>query len=508
MAKKTKETTVTKKPKVVAPVDPVKTGNLLRLVSTIAVLLSIAAFLLQLFAILIHQWKWQVTYLRPLISSGYHYAQPNIYEDSRLQQTYGLYSRDVKVYANNDEQLDVTASTRFPRIDDGEENFHYCLSQTSTLRGALLTCSEQVNSPAQCHCRRYPYWKWVIFFEITALVLLGLVVFLAALQPTSLGDKLRPVAAGLAFLAFLFLLIGLILILSYLKRETRSYADVYPHINRRVSDQLSVVYNQNQAQQAAYNNPLVHAIKRRSKEFYRAYSLLPGQHPYNDTHFQEYSEEERLWVYRPYSSLNPNPQIIGKAQGTPASLVGEQTTTAAPLYNPYGPAIGYDQVYGATRAGIGPSTILSILALILSLLVPLLLAFALLTAKKLAPTTTVTKKDYTTVPLNPPEEPTTTTTTKETTTTVVRAIPKDYDPDRPIGDAIVTTQNVPLGQFVKTVTTDEPVIFKDVVITDPVAPKITTTATTITPATTTTITSPTTTATINTAEISTDVVHP
>ena len=209
MAKKTKEVTVTKKTKVVTPVDPVKTGNLLRLVSLLAVLLAIAAFLLQLFAVLTHQWKWQVTYLRPLVSSsGYHYAQPNVYEDSRLQQVYGLYSRDVKVYANNDEQFDVTASTRFPRIDDGEENLHYCLSQTSTLRGAFLTCSEQVNSPEQCHCRRYPYWKWVIFFEIAALVLLGLVVFLAALQLTSLGDKLRPVAAGLAFLAFLFLFLN------------------------------------------------------------------------------------------------------------------------------------------------------------------------------------------------------------------------------------------------------------------------------------------------------------
>jgi len=490
MAKKTKEVTVTKKTKVVTPVDPVKTGNLLRLVSLLAVLLAIAAFLLQLFAVLTHQWKWQVTYLRPLVSSsGYHYAQPNVYEDSRLQQVYGLYSRDVKVYANNDEQFDVTASTRFPRIDDGEENLHYCLSQTSTLRGAFLTCSEQVNSPEQCHCRRYPYWKWVIFFEIAALVLLGLVVFLAALQLTSLGDKLRPVAAGLAFLAFLFLLIGLILILSYLKRETRSFADAYPHINRRVTDQVATVYNANQVHSAK----LRHILQRRSQEFYRAYPLLPGQHPYNDTHFQEYSDEEKSWVYRPYTSINPNLPITGK-EGGPAPLVSEDTTTTAPLYNPYGPAIGYDQVYSATRAGIGPSTILSILALVLSLLAPLLLAFGLLTAKKLAPSTTVAKEDYTAVPLNPPEEPTTTTTKKETTTTVVRTIPQDLDPDRSIGDAIVTTKNVPPGQFSTTTTVNEPVIFKDVVIADPVAPVVTTTAPTTTTTTSIVTTTPATTA--------------
>lgn len=490
MAKKTKEATVTKKTKVVTPVDPVKTGNLLRLVSLLAVLLAIAAFLLQLFAVLTHQWKWQTTYLHPLVSSSdNHYAQPTVYDDSVLQQVYGLYSRNVKVYANNDEQFDVTASTRFPRVDDGEENLHYCLSQTSTLRGAFLTCSEQVNSPEQCHCRRYPYWKWVIFFEIAALVLLGLVVFLAALQPTSLGDKLRPVAAGLAFLAFLFLLIGLILILSYLKRETRSFADAYPHINRRVTDQVATVYHANQV----HNSKLRHILRRRSQEFYRAYPLLPGQHPYNDTHFQEYSDEERSWVYRAYTSINPNLPAISK-DGDPAPLVSEDTTTLAPLYNPYGPAIGYEQVYGATRAGIGPSTVLSILALVVSLLVPLLLAFALLTAKKLAPSTTVTKKDYVTVPLNPPEEPTATTTKETTTTTVVRTIPKDLDPERPIGDAIVTTKNVPPGQFSTAVTVDEPVIFKDVVIADPVAPVVTTTSPITTTTTSVITTTPTTTA--------------
>lgn len=504
MAKKTKETTtVAKKPKVVAPVDPVKTGNLVRLISTLALLLSIAAFLFQLFAVLTHLWKWQTTYIRPLVVSDHRYTQPNIYDDSRLQQTYGLYSRDVKLYANNDEQFDVLASTRFPRVDDGEENFQYCLSQTSTLRGAFLTCSDQVNSPEQCHCRRYPYWKWVIFFEITALILLGLVVFFAALQWTNLGDKIRPVAAGLAFLAFLFLLFGLILILSHLKRETRSFADAYPHINKRVTDQLGTVYNRHQVQQPVYNSPLRHILKRRSSEFYRAYPLVAGQHPYNDTHFQEYSEQDRTWVYRPYTSIVANPAVVGRGHGRPAGFT-QRNTTAAPLFNPYGPAIDYNQVYDATKAGIGRSTVLSILALILSLLVPLLLAFALLQAKKLVPTTTTVKKDYTSVPLNPPEEPTTTTTTK-TSTTVIRPIPQDYSVNNPIGDAIVTTQNVPSGHFNTPTTTttpvvsNEPYIIKDVIIGDPAAPPATTSTTerSSTPTTTTETKETKTTAVIN-----------
>ena len=123
MAKKTEDTAAAaeKKAKAAAkkqakgPTDPATTRNLIRLLNILALLLAIAAFLLQLFAVLSHHWKWQVTGLRSLISPTYHYAQPNVYEDSRLDQEYGLFSRQVKLYANNDEQLDLWASTTFSK---------------------------------------------------------------------------------------------------------------------------------------------------------------------------------------------------------------------------------------------------------------------------------------------------------------------------------------------------------------------------------------------------------
>ena len=465
MAKKTKETTTKKTAKVPAPFDPVKTRNLVRLVSSLALLFAIAAFLLQLFAVLTHHWKWQRTALQPLLSPYNHYSVPNVYEDSRLDQSYGLYSREVKLYANNDEQLDVWSSTRFPRLDDGEAALHNCLSQTSTLRGALLTCSDRVVSLDQCHCRRYPYWNFVIFFEVAALVLLGIVVFLVALQNTQLQGIVRPAAAGLALLAFIFLLVGLILILSHLKRETRSIADAFPHIHQRFGDKLAVVYDANRARQYYPTNNrrnVRRMVRRQVHETYRVYSLLPGQHAYNETHFQEYSEPLRAWIQIPYTNLPqsvPYAPLSQRNRATYTSAPRPNTTTTA-TYNEYGPVLGYNQVFDNTRARIGRSTILSILSMIPALLLPLLLILSWLSAKKLLPTTkTVTtsvKTEYVPVPQEVTVEP----------VPQARAIPADYDPRRPIGDAVVTTQHVRPGVFDSNAPRTEPVIVRDVVIRD------------------------------------------
>ena len=465
MAKKTKDTTATAKKdtKAKTSIDPIKTRNLIRLLNILALLLAISAFLLQLFAVLTHHWKWQITGLNPLIRSTSYYGQPSVYEDSRLDQNYGLFSREVKLYANNDEHLDLWTSTRFPRVDDGDAALHHCLSHTSTLRGALLTCSNRVVSPDDCHCRRYVYWNWVIFFELAALILLGIVVFLVALQTTQFHGILKPAGAGLSLLAFIFLLIGLILILTHLKRETRSIADTYPHIHQRLGDKLTVVHDQHRARQQVVPTALHRAVRRQAHETYRIYPLLPGQHPYNDTHFQEYSESARSWVYTAYSSMSPPLQYASyapRARG-PATIPPRRNTTTTPLYNPYGPALGYDRVFEHTRARLGWSALLSILATILSLLLPLLLIFSWLTGKKLGPdtktvTTTTVKTEYVPVP-------------QEVTVENVpysRNIPTEYDPRRPIGDAVVTTQNVRQGPYENYGARADPVIVRDVVIRD------------------------------------------
>lgn len=463
MAKKTKSGTASAKDSASKVADPVKTGNLVRLLNTLALLLAIAAFLLQLFAVLSHHWKWQITDLRSLLSSNYGNSRSNVYEDSRLDQNYGLYSRDVKVYANNDEQLDVWSSTRFPRPDDGEETLDRCLSQTSSLRGAFLTCSKQLVSPDNCHCRRYRYWNFVIFFEVTALILLGIVVFLLALLRTQFQAILKLAGAGLALLAFIFLLIGLILILSHLKRETRSLGDAYPHIYQRLASKLGIVSDQNRAQQRNFS-PLRRAVRRQSSDIIRAYPLLPGQHPYNDTHFQEYSEQARAWVYRPYASISGSGLYAPRSQDRQNAYVAvsRRNTTAAPLYSRYGPAVGYDQVFDKTRAGIGWSTILSILATILSFLLPLILIFSWLTGKKLGPdttktvTTTTYKQEYVAVPTTIPHEAVTT-----------RPIPTDYSPQRPVAEAIVSTRNPQQSSpYDAHAARSEPVIVRDVIIRD------------------------------------------
>ena len=399
MVKKSKDATASaakKEAQVKGPVDPAKTKNFVRLLNILALLLAIAAFLLQLFAVLTHHWKWQVTSLRPVFSSTDRQAQSNIYEDSRLDQNYGLYSRNVKLIAHNDEQLDLLASTRYPRIDDGDDNFHHCLSQTSTLRGALLTCSARLSSAGQCHCRRYPHWNAVIFFEVVALILLGLVVLICSLLTTQYHALLKPIGVALAFLAFLFLFLGLIILLSYLKRETRSIADIYPHTHRRFTDKVGLGADQR------FATVLHKIVRRQAQEGYRAYELSPGQYPYNTTHYQEYSSQANAWVYLAYTSKSPAPYAPRAQQGT-VSRPYTTSTTEAPLFNAYGPLVGYNRVYENTRAGIGWSTILSILAMILSLLLPALLALSWLTGKKLGPdvqtvTTTTVKTEYVAVP--------------------------------------------------------------------------------------------------------------
>lgn len=388
MAKKSKDTTAKTGARAKGPADPTTLRNLVRLLNTLALLLAITAFLLQLFAVLTHAWKYQVTSLQTLVSPNDNRAQAYVSDDSRLDQSYGLFSRDVKVYANNDEQLDVCASTRFPRVDNGEGDLSQCLAQTSTLRGSLLTCNKRLNPAGTCHCRRYPHWNAIIFFEIAALVLLGLVVVLISLFSTQYRNLLKPAAVGLAFLAFLFLLIGLIILLSTLKRETRTIADTYPHVYSRWGNQLS----------QRHQSVLHKVVRREAHETYRAFSLQTGQHPYNQTHFQQFSEQQNAWVYVPYSSLAGTAAYAPRAQGAT-----QRTTTARPLRNAYGPVIGYDQVYENTRARLGWSAILSILAAILSLLLPLLLAYSWLTSKKLGPetttvTTTTVKTEYVPVP--------------------------------------------------------------------------------------------------------------
>jgi hypothetical protein len=426
MAKKSKDTsasTAKKEAKVKVPVDPVTAKkNLVRLLNILALLLAITAFVLQFLAVITHAWKHQVTNLKPLFSPNDRPStQAYVSDDSRIDQRYGLFTRDVKVYANNDEQLDVWGSTRFPRIDNGDGDLHICLSRTSTLRGSLLTCANRLNSPQECHCRRYPHWNAIIFFEIAALILLGLVVLASALLTTQYRGLLKLIGAALSFLAFLFLLVGLIVLLSYLKRETRTIADAYPHDNAKFNTLIG----------QRYQSVLHKAVRREAHETYRAYSLSPGQHPYNQTHFQQYSEQENKWVYLPYSSLS-SAAYAPRSQGT-----AQRTTTARPLRNAYGPLIGYDEVYENTRACIGWSAVLSILALILSLLLPLILAFSWLKGDKPGPdsktTTTITTVEtgyipvpqdatHETVPLNRSTEqvvirddqPTTTTQTTRT----------------------------------------------------------------------------------------------
>jgi hypothetical protein len=390
MAKKSKDTTASvakTEKKVKAPANPAALQNLVGLLNIILLLLAITAFLLQFFAVVSHAWKYQDTNLQPILSPTDAPVQAYASSDSHIHQSYGLLTRTVKLYAHNDEQLHVWATTRFPRLDNGDGDLNLCLSQTSTLRGSLLTCNKNLKSPETCHCRRYPYWNAVIFFEIAALVLLGLVIVVAVLLKTQYHELLKLIGVALSVLAFIFILVGLILLLSYLKRETRTIADTYPHIYSRLGNQIS----------KRYQTVLHKAVRREVHETYRAYSLQPGQHPYNQTHFQQYSEQQNAWVYIPYSSLSSSAYAPRSQSGT------QQTTTKRPSHNAYGPLIGYDEVYENTTAWIGWSAVLSILAGILSLLLPLIFAYSWLTGKQLGPdvktvTTTTVKTEYVPVP--------------------------------------------------------------------------------------------------------------
>ena len=260
---------------------------------------------------------------------------------------------------------------------------------------ALLTCSARLGSPNYCHCRRYPHWNAVIFFEVTALVLLGLVVVVASLLTTHYHNLLKPIGVLLSFLAFLCLLIGLIILLSYLKRETRSIVDTYPSVHSRLALQVG--------QRSAYGHHTI--VRRQARETYHVYPLTSEQRAYNDTHFYQMNKQGGGWDIVPYSRL-----AAGYAQNP------RQGYTQAPLRNTDASSTEYDRIYEITDACIGWSTVLSILAMVLALLLPLLLAFSLLTAKKLGPevrtvTTTTVKTEYVpaahdvtveTVPLNRP----------------------------------------------------------------------------------------------------------
>jgi hypothetical protein len=437
MAKKSKDTTASssEKPDNRTPADPIKARNLVRLLNILALILAIIAFLLQFFAVITHRWKWQVTSLRPIVTSYDRQVQYTAYDDSRLDQRYGLFSRDIKLFGHHDEQLAAWASTRFPRVDDDEEHFHACLSETSSLRGVFLTCSDRLQSPDQCHCRRYPHWNAVIFFEIFALVLLGLLVVICSLLNTQFHGLLKPIGVLLALLTFIFLLLGLIILLSYMKRETRTIADIYPHTYYRFADKVGLATEQR------YQTVLHKAIRRQAQESYRAYSLLPGQHPHNSTHYQEFSTSENNWVYKPYSSMNSSPYLPRAQQNrfSPPTTT-RRTTTQGPVYNAYGPIVSYDHIFENTRAGIGWSTVLSILSMLVALILPLILALSWLTGKKLGPevqtvTTTTVKTEYVTVPHE---------TTVETVP-LTQTVPIDYESNR--GDSVVIMQDTRQSSF-------------------------------------------------------------
>ena len=64
MAKKSKDATASPaktEAKTKAPADPEKTRNLVTLLNTLALVIAITAFVLQLFAVLTHAWKYQST---------------------------------------------------------------------------------------------------------------------------------------------------------------------------------------------------------------------------------------------------------------------------------------------------------------------------------------------------------------------------------------------------------------------------------------------------------------
>lgn len=390
MGKKNKDTTASpaKEAKAKTPANPITTKNFIHLLNILALLLAITAFVLQFFAVISHHWKWQKIDLHALLNLEHRPVQMHIFDDARIEQNYGLFARDIKVYGNNDQQLDITTCTRFPRPDSGEDDYGKCLSKATSFQSLLLTCSGRMGTSEACHCRRYPHWNAIIFFEVTALILLGLVVFVSALLSTEFSRLLKLIGAALSFLAFLFLLIGLILLLSYLKRETHTLADVYPHAYMKIANQVG----------RPWSNVAHKLVRREAQSTYRAYSLLPGQYPHNDTHFQQYSEQSRSWIYVPYTSLVNRPY-----EPRSQNAATQPTTTSAPLYNQYGPLAGYNEVFDHTSAWIGCSAVLSIFAMIFALLVPLLLAFSFLKGQQIGSeaktiTTTTVRTEYIAVP--------------------------------------------------------------------------------------------------------------
>ena len=462
MAKKNKEKAASPetKPKTKTPKDPEETKNILRLLSVLAVLLATTAFLLQLFAVISHHWKWQETKLHPIISDNYRFPQPNVYEDSRMNQNYGLFSRRVKLYANNDILLHVRGSTRFPRLDDGEGPLHQCLSRTPTLRSIFKTCSREIASPKECHCRRHLYWNAVIVLEILALILLGIVQFLAALLTTQRQNPLKLAAAAVSFLAFLLLLAGLILILSYRKREICSFADAYPHIYHRLVNRFL-----NRTPNVPHSSSILRQVVRRQvQSAHKGYTLASNQYPFNDTHFLEYLHKEHAWIFKPYSLITPpithKPLSKRRIAETTDSM---DTVTAAPVFRRYGPPLNYKKVFENTSAGIGWSTFLSILAMILSLLLLLIFAFSWLQGKPLTQkvkkvTVTTAETEYT-----PALEEAATEVAKGVESSTISP---DDDAQQHLLSSVVTTEDIGQGSNDSPGIQTESIVVQDVVIRD------------------------------------------
>ncbi|CAF1507846.1 unnamed protein product [Didymodactylos carnosus] len=409
--------------------------NIIFLINILCILLAIAAFLTQFFAVVTHHWKYQRTQLKPLLST-----QQRIRDDSRLDQRYGLFSRNVQLYSNNDQQMDVWTSTKFPLTND-QTALEQCYSNTPSLRGVFLTCSENIQSGPSCHCARYDYWNAFISFEIIALILLGLVVLISALLTTHFQEKLKPIGIGLSLLAFLFILIGLILLGTHLKRELEHLGHSLPVIKQRLLNKIGTRTTEGrQRDYSADNYQEGESILRRAIKRQTDYYRTQLQSPYNETHYYQFSEKHGTYILYPYLSSSSQQQYSYQQPinyGQNQSSYGRQSAVIPP-YTDYTnrdlQAINRKEIFRNSRAWIGWSAILSIISLILSLLYPLLLAVSWLMGggkkekkekkenTKILRVERKTTHEYTPVSTVPIVEP----------QRAARYIPVDYDSRRPM----------------------------------------------------------------------------
>ncbi|CAF0742817.1 unnamed protein product [Didymodactylos carnosus] len=412
--------------------------SLIFLINILCILLAIAAFLTQFFAVVTHYWKHQRTELKPLFSS-----QQRIRDDSHLDQRYGLFSRNVHLYSNNDQQMDTWTSTKFPLTND-QLALKQCYSNMPSLRGVILTCTEYIHSGSSCHCARYDYWNAFIAFEITALILLGLVVLISALLTTYYQGTLKPIGIGLSLIAFIFLLVGLILLGTHLKREVEHLGRSLPIIKQRLLHKIGTGTTSTageRQQDYSYDkyreaqSILRRALKRQT-DYYQA------RIEYNDTHYYQFSEQYKMFILYPYNNYTsslysqqypyqhqrPTYYIVNETSSyeqQPVILTAHIDSTTRDL-----PALNKTFIFSHSRAWIGWSAILSIISLILSLLYPLLLTVSWLMGgnKKKTHKKNVTVKkpmEYTPVPTTPPDA-----IPQQTTATTIRYVPTDYDTRR------------------------------------------------------------------------------